>query len=348
MLAVDLGDDGADAALPGVERGDDIVAVVAGERDERIRRADALLLKNVAVRGVAVDDRRVGDEIAQRVAAGAVALDNGDGHARFLQKARQVHGDAPAAHDEHVFHGLFVLAHSGEKPPQLARRPGYAELVAPAQHKIAVRDKNLAPALHHAHQHRRLYLGVQALELYAVELFPRQHTVLHDLNTALGEYVHARRAREAQDARDLARTLKLRVDDHGKPQRLPEEARLGHILRVAYARDDVRRAETARGDAAYHVHLVAARRRDEKVGILRPGADERFGVGGVALYAYNVQRIGHHVDDVAVLIYNCDVMPLVGQRLRHGKAAFSRAGDYNLHIFCLLLSDSSLARTCVH
>ena len=256
VLAVDLGDDAADGALLRVERCNDIVAVVAGERDKSVRRADALLQQDFAARRVAADDVRAGQNIAQMLTSFRVAVNDGHSDTALLKQPCQVHRDAAAAHYHNVAHGLFILPHGHEELAQLLCGAGDAQAVARVKGEFAVRDDRLAAALHDADQHLRPADRRQVLQLHAVKLPVLAHAVLHDLDAALGEGIDSGGAREAQYARDLLGALVFGVYGYRQAEHLAQKLRLPQVLRVSYTRDDVLRAELARGDAADHVDLV--------------------------------------------------------------------------------------------
>ena len=202
-----------------------------------------------------------------------------------------MNGDPAAAHYHRVLDPLAVLPRRDEELPQLLRRAGDADEVARFEGEIAVGYDGFAAALDDADKDFGAEAADHILELHPVKLAVRQYAVLDYLGAALGKGVDPYRARKAEDAGYLLCALKLRVHDDGKTQRLAQELRLLHVPGVADTGDDVLRAELARGNAADHVHLIAAHGGHDEVGIRRAGFGQRFGVRGAALDADNVEVI---------------------------------------------------------
>ena len=319
------------AAALGVHGGDDVVAVVAGERDEGVGAADALLEQHLVVRGVAADHARVRDEIAQLVAAIARTVEHRDGDPALVEQVGQIHARAAAAHDHHVADARPLPSDGGEKAPDLLAVAQKAELVAAAQRKIAVGDRGLLAALDDGDEHLRVKAARHLAQAQALERAFLRHAVVEDLDAALGKGLDADRAGEAQDARDLLGALVLGVDDDRQADRLAQEFRLRQILRVADARDDVLRAEAPRGQRADHVHLVALRHGHEDVGALGAGLAQGVGVRRAAEAADHVQFVGGVLDRFGVAVDERDVVALGLQALGEDEADAARAGDDDLH-----------------
>ena len=241
-----------------------------------------MLSPSSPVSGVAADDARLRDQVAQLVAALVGAVNHRDGNAAFVKQACQIHADPSAAHDHHIADAPPLLPDGGEKPSYLPRLSHQAELVAALQDKIAVWDQGLVTALHHADQD----LGAKALralpQAKAVEGAALRDAAVDDLGAALGKGLDPNGAGEAQDARDLLGALVFGVDHPGEADSLPQKFHLRQILRIAHAGDDVLRPETARGQRADHVGLVALGHGHEDIGPGRAAFAQRVGIGGAA------------------------------------------------------------------
>ena len=205
--------------------------------------------------------------------------------------------------------------------------------------KFAVRDDRLAAALHDADQHLRSADRRQIFQLHAVKLPALTHAVLHDLNAALGEGIDSGGTGEAQYARDLLGALVFGVYGYRQAKHLAQEFRLPQVFGVSYTRDDVLRAELARGDAADHVDLVLLGRGHEEIGLRRARAEQRLMVRRAALHAYDVKLVGEVGYGFGVAVDDRDIVPLLGEYFCNRVADL--AGSYNNYFHSLLLSIKS-------
>ena len=187
-------------------------------------------------------------------------------------------------------------------------------------------DQGLVAALHHTDQD----LGAKALralpQAKAVEGAALRDAAVDDLGAALGKGFDPDSAGEAQDARDFLGALVFGVDYPGDAESLPQKFHLRQILRVAHPGDDVLGAETARGQRADHVGLVALGHGHEDIGPGRAAFAQRVGIGGAAEHADHVLLVGYGFDGLAVPVDQRDIVALGLQALGDARTHHARAG----------------------
>jgi hypothetical protein len=87
----------------------------------------------------------------------------------------------------------------------------------------------------------------------------------------------------------------------------------------------------AGGDAADHIDLVVLGGGQQQIRIRRARLAQALGVGGAALKADHVQRIGELTDPVGIVVDDGDVMALIRQDGGDGVSDLSAAGDDDFH-----------------
>ena len=102
----------------------------------------------------------------------------------------------------------------------------------------------------------------------------------------------------------------------------PNSASLAIERAGANARDSRRRAEQRQRDLAReHVDLVAARERDQHVGVARAGALEDVGMRGVADDGAHVEPVLQLAQHVGVAVDDRDFVGLFAGQAESGRAA---------------------------
>ena len=314
------------------ERGDDEVRLVRlRERDERVRLRQALLTQDVRLRAVGADDSRLRQERFHDAAAGRVALDDRrvDVHARQLQ--RQPLGNAAAADDDDALGLVAELADLAKQLVQLVRRADHGDIVAGGEHKVAVRDRDAALALHGADEDAVAVAAAEIVQAQAVELAALAQLELHELHEAVGKRLDLRGGREAQRARDLLGGGALGVDGQAQPQLILQQHHVLIVLLVAHARDRMRGAELAPDHAADKVRLVRGRRGNEQISVRNVGNAQLVHICA-ALNHDHIQRGGNIGSALRVALNDSDVMPFCQELLRDGIAHAASAHDHNFHI----------------
>ena len=312
--------------------GDDEVRLVRlRERDERVRLRQALLTQDIRLCAVGADDGCLRQERFHNAAAGRVALDDRrvDVHTRQLQ--RQPLGNAAAADDDDALGLVAELADLAKQLMQLVRRADHGDIVAGGEHKVAVRDRNAALALHGADEDAVAVAAAEIVQAQTVELAALAQLELHELHKAVGKRLDLRGGRETQRARDLLGGGALGVDGQTQPQLVLQQRHVLIILLVAHARDRMRSAELAPDHAADEVRLVRGRRGDEQVGVRNVGNAQLIHIRA-ALDHDHIQRGGDIGSALRVTLDDSDVMPFCQELLRNGIAHAASAHDHNFHI----------------
>ena len=143
--------------------------------------------------------------------------------------------------------------------------------------------------------------------------------------------------------RDLLGALILRIHDDGKPQGLPQKFHLVQILGVPHPGDHVGRSQLPGRDAADHIGLVVLGGGQQQVRVGGPRLPQGLGIGGAALHADHIQRVGHVLDGIRIMVEDGDIVSLLRQKLGHRTAYLPRAGNDDLHSDLSLLSKTSVS-----
>ena len=159
-LVVDLGYDLGYMTAFRVHRHDDIFLIHTGQGYKGVCLGDSFLLQKLVIGGIAMDNRRLGKQIAQLHAALFVHLYNLDLHTQLQKLAAQIIGHPAAATD----HDIFSLADDtlGKLQELLNLRMGSCDvdLVAGLGHKITIGNIDLPVPLHRTDQHFDLMLFI--------------------------------------------------------------------------------------------------------------------------------------------------------------------------------------------
>ena len=252
-----------------------------------------------------------------------------DVHARQLQ--RQPLGNAAAADDDDALGLVAELADLAKQLVQLVRRADHGDIVAGGEHKVAVRDRDAALALHGADEDAVAVAAAEIVQAQAVELAALAQLELHELHEAVGKRLDLRGGREAQRARDLLGGGALGVDGQAQPQLILQQHHVLIVLLVAHARDRMRGAKLAPDHAADKVRLVRGRRGDEQISVRNVGNAQLVHICA-ALDHDHIQCGGNIGSALRVALNDSDVMPFCQELLRDGIAHAASAHDHNFHI----------------
>ncbi len=176
----------------------------------------------------------------------------------------------------------------------------------------------------------------QRLELVADELAALQRAHADQQHAPLGELEHLQRARVADQALDVVGDELFRADREVDGNRvLAEQLRAPVVVAGADAGDLGGRAEQRPGDlAGDHVDLVARGQRDEEVGALAAGGEQRRGMGGVAGDGADVEAVLQVAQDLVAGVDDGDVVRLLARELLRGGAAdLARSQNDDFHAF---------------
>ena len=183
------------------------------------------------------------------------------------------------------------------------------DLIAAAQHEVAVGDDDVPRPLDGADEDIALEPGGDLMDGRAVQLLLVGQGELDQPDAAPRKGIDLACAGEPQQVGNFPRRRHLRVDDGRDADLLLDEVQLVAVRRVAHTGDGVAVARLLREHAAQQVQLVGAGDRDEHVGFF----DSGFGQGGdgrtVAYDAHHVIRLAQvlhaglvRVDDRYVVV----------------------------------------------
>ena len=250
-------------------------------------------------------------------------------HTRQLQ--RQPLGNAAAADDDDALGLMAELADLAKQLMQLVRRADHGDIVPGGEHKVTVRDRDAALALHGADKDTVAVAAAEIVQAQAVELAALAQLELHELHKAVGKRLDLRGGREAQCARDFFGGGTLGIDGQTQPQLILQQHHVLIILLVAHARDRMRGAELAPDHAADEVRLVRGRCGDKQVGVCNVGNAQLVHIRA-ALDHDHIQRGGNIGSALRITLDDGNVMPFCQKLFRNGITHAASAHDHNFHI----------------
>ena len=329
VLPVGLGHHFGNTLLHGVEGDDEVILIPVGEGHKGVGGGHVLLLQQLLVGAVPAQDGGVGQGLAEHPAPLLAPLHDFHPHAQAIQDGGQVVGDAPAAHQEDVAALGGVAAQQAEEGGQAGGLADEVEPVTHPGHEGAVGDHHVLPLpLHRAEEHGQLLnlaaLGRQGLAHQEV-LLP--DTEADELHPAPAKGLQIGRRGEAEQAGDLHRRGILRIDHQINAQGILEQGELLGVLHVAHPGDGVLGAQPLRGQGADHVDLIHAGRGDHHVRAPRLRLPQGGQGRAIALDAQDVQGLRGPAEGVVVGINDRDVVLLLGEVLRQGKADLAVSHD---------------------
>ena len=243
---------------------------------------------------------------------------------RPFERAREIEADVAAARDHDLARRIVELAHLAQHGTGVLARREEEHLVAFLDDGVAVGDDAFAAAVDrdHAAFDVRDVLR-QVAQRMADERAAAIGARRDEPHSAVGELEHLQRAGEPDQLRDVVGDERRRADRDvdgyaaGAEQRLVGDQRTG-----ANARDSRRRAEQRQRDlAGEHVDLVAARERDQHVGVARAGPLEHVGMRGVADDRAHVEPVLQLAQHVGVAVDDRDLVGLLAGQAESGRAA---------------------------
>ena len=222
------------------------------------------------IAGVAVDyidGRKHGGELFAFI---VITFDYFRRKAVVTQPLGKIIAYSAAAADDDVFDFFRHYAESGKKNGKLVYGSRDENAVAFAKDEVAVRSNRLAVAQNNADKH----LTADDISHF-FQRDTAKGTVLPDfqldyLNSALCEGIAVEKARIFEQSFYFKRSLPFRIYSHRKPENIAHAVYLVAVFGVSDSRYRVYFGVHFMGDGARKkVHLVLARRGDEKVGVLR-------------------------------------------------------------------------------
>ncbi len=306
-------DDLRDLHLPGQQRAEEVLLVLARHRHEHVRPVDQLRLEEAEVRAVPVEDHRVLETLRESETAFALGLD--DAHPEILlvvQDPRECLPHGSAADDRDVADPLRLLTGN----PLLQPVEGAA--LAHEYHPVAGEESGFAgrdlQGVITDHRHREDSLRDPDLrqgQAHHVGLLG--DPVLHEPDPAPGEDLHIDRARHEHEPGDLVREHPLGPDDPVDFQHDLGPVEGGQGPEVLALRDEAEgpaSGQPLRGERTQDVDFIGGAARDEQGLFVELRPPERIRMGGVAVDDLHVEplepagfvRVVPDDDDVVLLV----------------------------------------------
>ena len=275
--------------------------------------------------------------LGELVGAPLVVFQHRHGEA-WLDGARQVLADAPAAGDEHPAGALFGAAEFRHHVRDVRGRGEEKHVVVRFDDGVILRDDGPVAAKDGGHP--RLHVAH-----VAPQRLPNQRPVaarLHgdELDAAVREIHHPRGARMLQQFRDLLRHHALRVDEHVDGHVFAGEEGLLLVVQMAARLVGIRPdAGDLHGSAehgvahlaGHHVHFVVRGHGDEHVGILGAGQIQHVRPRCVAGHRADVEPPPQLGEPRLVGIDEGDVEVFAGEVLGQRAADLPGAEDEDVH-----------------
>jgi hypothetical protein len=327
--AVDQGDHPARAHPLGEQRAHDVVLVVVREREEEIHLADVLALEQLLVGRVALQDQRRVQAVGDVLRADLVELDDLD-LILLLQRQGEAQADVAPAGDHQALHRLVHLAQLAHHLPDVLGVGDAEHLVAGLHDGVAVGDDRLVAA--EDRRHARVDVGqmlAHVLQGKAHERPALHRPHRHHRHAAAREIEDLQRLGELDQPRD-----RLGDDVLGADRVVDREALVGQELG---AREDAARAHARdpRGHVEQHlahlarrqVGLVGLRDRDQEVGVLDAGLDQRARMRREADDRAQVEPVLEVLESPRIDVDDGDVVLLGDEALGERRADLARAHD---------------------
>ena len=179
--------------------------------------------------------------------------------------------------------------------------------------------------LDHADQKVPSHLSAGIDDLFPVPGRALGNPEADHVHLALGKGIHLHGGRDLKQPGNVRRRGQLRIDGHGKPQLLLDEADLFIITGVAHPCDGLAVSRLSGDQAAQQIYLVLVGNGDQKIRFLHARLLLHPVAGGIAVDAHHIQEISHHpnlllvrVDDRNLVSF---LIELLGQNIAHLAAA---------------------------
>ena len=251
-----------------------------------------------------------------------------DAHPRKLQ--RQPLGDTAAADNDNALGFMAEFADLTKELMQLMRRADHGDIVPGGEHKIAVRDRHAALALHGTDQDALAIAAAKIVQAQAIELTALAQLELDKLHEPVCKRLDFCSGRKTQRARNLLGGGTLGVDGQAQPQLVLQQHHVLIILLVTHARDRMRRAELAPDHAADEIGLIRGRCGDEQIRI-RDICNAQLVDIGTPLDHDHIQRGGNIGSALRITLDDGNVMPFCQKLFRNGITHAASAHDHNFH-----------------
>ena len=275
---------------------------------EDIRAVDVLLDQQLLVRGVAVQDDRVLEQLRYPPRAARIALD--ELHlVGFLERLGEPETDVAAARDDDPLDRVVLLAHLVHDAADVVAGREEKDLVAVLDDRIALGADAAALAIdrHDAGVELAQMLG-QLAQTVADQVATFQRAYTDQAHFAVGEFEDLQRAGIADQALDILGDELLGADEdvHGQGF-IAEKLRPARVFGRADACDFRRRAEQGEGHLArHHVDFVAVGERDDDIGLGRAGRLQHGRVGGVSRHRADIEPVLEIAQDLLIEVDDSD------------------------------------------
>ena len=346
--AVDLCHHLAGVHLGGIHCQNDVRLVQTGQRHKGVHLGDALLAQQLGVRAVPVDDQHAGELLAHFLAAGRIAVDDGDALLDVLQLLDEVVGHPACADDHDIVCLLLKEVQPAEEGLKVPGRGGQIDLIPRLQRKGTGGYDRLTAACDRTDQDLDADVAVEVCQLQADQRVVLGQAVFDQLKPLAAELLALDGRGEAQHPRDLAGGGLFRVDDHRQAQLIAHKAQLLLILRVADTSNGVLRAELFRHKAGKDVDLIAGGRGNQKIRTVLERLLLDLIAATVAGHAAHIIDVYNILDQVRVLVDNDNVIVFRRKLGGQGTADFAKADDHDSHTNApfLLLQVGAAGKPC--
>ena len=234
----------------------------------------------------------------------------------------------------------MVVGHAdlAEKVGLLVGRDDHGNIVARVQDKIALWNKGLPRATHHAQQRSAAQYRADLAHGHPLQPRAVRDADIQQFDTSLGKGTHVDCGWKTDQARNDARGRQFRIDDHGQAKLVAHKADLFHMLRVAHTRDRVAAGRFAGNQAGKQIDLVVRGDGDEQVGVLHARLLEHMIAGAAAGHRSQVERVHQLGQPPLRQVDKRQVVPFGRKLLSQCRANLSAAYNDDAHgappIFC--------------
>ena len=252
-----------------------------------------------------------------------------------LQQLRQMAADVPAAGDDDSAVRLLLPAEGlGHRVHALARGDE-KHLVAGLEARLALRENRLVAAVQRGHAQRQPRQNLRQFAQRAPDQTPAPaRDGAYQQQAPVAELGHLECARVINQQIDVARDNLLRADQHVNRNGLLAEQFVAFrkVSRRPDQRDLGRDVEDRVRDAARDdVDLVVLGQRDQHVGVVGVGALQHVRVRTAPDQRAHVETMANVVQARRVLVYQRDLVVLLGQARRQRSTEMARAEDDDSH-----------------
>ena len=322
----------------GVQAGQDVRLVLAGQSGHRVESADVGLLEEVGVGDVALEDLNVGEIFGQLQGPGRVALDYDHLHAPRHQAGREDLRGAATAQQQNMASRAGAQTQEPGHPlpgPPLAH---HADQVVLQQHVVGAGDVGVLAARDRPDHELPvgLVLGRELRQAPAHDGGAGLEAGANHNGLPVGHHRDLRRPRVVEKVQDPLRGLVVGIDHQVGAERLPELSR-GPAPQFLGLDAHDRAGHTALfGHQRRHqVHLVLAGDGHDQLAAVEAGVGEHAGMGATALHGEHVELGTELAEAVGVDVHHRDVVALAAEAGGDVGSDLARPHDYDMHRYFL-------------